>query len=77
MIEKPRPFPVPTPTKIPKLKFKELEKLFKDNKLPIINPHMTRDLRIDWEWTEIPTPEQFQLAANIAANLETGGSNGS
>ena len=67
----------PKPTKIPKLKFKELDKLFKDNNLPIINPHLTRDLRIDWEWTSTPTPEQFQLAANLAATLETGGLYGS
>ncbi len=58
------------PAKAPKLKFKELKALFSSNKLPIVNPHVTRDLRVDWEWTETPTNDQIQLAETLAASLE-------
>jgi len=54
--------------KVPKIKFNKLQADLSAAQLPIKNVRLTKSLNIDWDWQEIPTAEQFQLAEEILRN---------
>lgn len=51
----------------PKIDIMRLQAQLKAAGLPITNVRIAKDLTIDYDWLEVPTEAQFQLAAEILA----------
>ena len=51
----------------PKISILRLQAQLKAAGLPITNVRIAKDLTIDYDWLEVPTEAQFQLAAEILA----------
>lgn len=53
---------------IPKIDILRLQKQFEIAGLPVTNVRLGADLTVNYDWRSVPTPKQYQAAAEIVAS---------